>query len=71
MVQIDTPLNERNARLLMMVLLLHHKGAAKIGEVVEEDFTAFVGRPNKRPRTNCSEANEFVKRKNNIAMYPF
>ncbi|CAN6990672.1 unnamed protein product, partial [Brassica rapa subsp. trilocularis] len=29
--KIDTPLNERNARLLMMVLLLHHKGAAKIG----------------------------------------
>ncbi|CAN7110716.1 unnamed protein product [Brassica rapa subsp. narinosa] len=28
---IDAPLNEQKARLLMMVLLLHHNGAAKIG----------------------------------------
>ncbi|CAN6816079.1 unnamed protein product, partial [Brassica oleracea] len=29
--KIDAPLNEQKARLLMMVLLLHHNGAAKIG----------------------------------------
>ncbi|CAF2134190.1 unnamed protein product [Brassica rapa] len=34
---IDAPLNERNGRVLMMVLLLYHNGAAKIGTSLQSD----------------------------------
>ncbi|KAF3494553.1 hypothetical protein DY000_02053760 [Brassica cretica] len=35
--KIDAPLNERDGRVLMMVLLLHHNGAAKIRTSLQSD----------------------------------